>query len=50
VDALDQWFLEQTSTPVGSILLFILIFLMRVGIDQWWSRRATKKAPKRKRA
>jgi len=48
VDWLNRWFDEQTSTPMGSVLLFLLVFLARVGIDEWSRRRATRKAKPRK--
>lgn len=48
VDALDKWFLEQTSSPVGSLLLFVLVFLARVSLDRWGRRdRPTKKKPRK---
>lgn len=49
VDAINQWFNEQSQTPVGSLLLFLLVFLARVGIDEA-SRRRAKHREHRKRA
>lgn len=48
VEELNRWFDEYTSTPVGSLVLFALVFLARVSLDRWDRRRKAKKAPKRK--
>jgi hypothetical protein len=47
VDWLTNWFEQQTSTPTGSILLFILVFVTRLAIDQYQRSRAAKKHAKR---
>lgn len=43
MDWLNRWFDEQTTTPVGSLLLFALVFLARVAIDEASRRRARKR-------
>lgn len=43
VQALNDWFHEQTSTPAGSILFFLLFFLVRVGIDEAARRREKRR-------
>lgn len=50
LDELERWFTEQAATPVGSILLFTLVFLTRVAMDHWTTKRREKKARKRKSA
>jgi hypothetical protein len=43
VDIVDKWLSDQSSTPTVSILLFLLMFAVRLGIDQWLRQRAAKK-------
>lgn len=43
MDAINRWFEEQSSTPVGSILLFMLVLLSRLALDQWTRRRLERK-------
>lgn len=50
VDGLSKWFLDQADTPAGSILLFVLVFLTRISIDQYSRKRTAKKHRKRKAA
>lgn len=46
MEALNRWFQEQTSTPVGSILMFLLVFLFRLALDHETRKRAARKKPK----
>lgn len=48
VESLEKWFLDQAQTPAGSLLLFVLIFVTRVSIDQYTAKRAAKRHHKRK--
>jgi len=48
MDVLNRWFDEQASTPVGSLALFLLVFLVRCGIDEAQRRRARRRSPHRK--
>lgn len=50
VDSLNKWFGEFAATPLGSLLLFVLVFITRVTIDQWSRRRDEKKKKRRKAA
>lgn len=48
VDQLNKWFWEVSETPIGSVVLFVGVFLTRIAIDQWSRKRETKRKPKRK--
>lgn len=50
MDWLNKWFVETSESTAGSILLFILVFLSRVAIDQWTQRRAAKRQRRKKTA
>jgi hypothetical protein len=43
VDWLSKWFDDQTSTPTGSILLFLLVFLVRITLDTWARKRENER-------
>lgn len=50
MDWLDKWFTDATETPAGSILLFLLVFMTRIALDQWSRKREAKKARKKRPA
>jgi hypothetical protein len=50
MEALNRWLEEQTRTPVGSVLVFVAVFLVRIAADRWHWRRAGKKQHRRKGA
>jgi hypothetical protein len=39
VDPLNAWYDQFVNTPVGALLTFLLIFLMRVALDDRLRRR-----------
>lgn len=43
MDDLDKWFAEQVSSPFGSLLLFLLIFLTRLAVDHRLRRRSERR-------
>lgn len=47
VDKINEWFADQTSTPAGSLLLFLLVFLARVGLDVYSRKRESKRTKAR---
>lgn len=49
VDQLNKWFLEVSESPVGSIVLFALVFITRISLSEWARRRETRKAHKHAR-
>jgi hypothetical protein len=42
VDPLNRWYEEFVATPLGAILLFALIFITRLALDEYARRRARK--------
>jgi hypothetical protein len=50
VEILDTWFDSFISTPTGAILMFLLVFLARVAVDQrqWKRRRSDEDRPRKK--
>lgn len=46
VDIIDKWIAEQIATPAGSIVFFVLVFLLRVSLDRWDRRRRSRAKPK----
>lgn len=49
MDALDSWFDSFTNTPVGAVIMFLAIFLMRVTIDDVRRRRDRSERDKKRR-
>lgn len=43
METLEKWFLDQASTPIGSVLLFTLVFLTRIALDHHGRTRAARK-------
>ena len=50
MEAFNKWFTDMTSTPAGSVLLFILVFVSRLAIDRWDRKRSAKRSNPRKKA
>lgn len=48
MDALNKWFQQYTETPAGSLLLFLLVFVTRLALDRWQTRRELRRHHKRK--
>lgn len=48
MDDLGRLFDEATSTPLGAVLVFTLIYLSRLAIDEWRRERDRPKHAKRK--
>lgn len=48
MDELDKWFQETSRSTVGQILLFILIYLSRLALDQWTRKRQAKHQTRKK--
>ncbi len=47
VDPIDRWYVQFTSTPVGSLILFLAVFVARLSLEQWHLRRKATKLHKR---
>lgn len=39
MDELNAWFNRETSTPIGSVLMFLAVFLFRIAATRWLQRR-----------
>jgi len=48
VDALNKWFDDMAQSSAGSLVLFVLVFLSRVTIDEALRRREKKKRHRHK--
>lgn len=48
MDKLNDWFNEQSQTPAGSLLVFLLVFLVRISLDRWLTQRERRKKARRK--
>lgn len=44
MDDLNLWFDRFVSTPIGSILLFLAVFLSRIVLDRWQRKQERKAA------
>lgn len=43
MDWINKWFLEVSESPAGSLVLFALVFLTRLGLDALARRRSARK-------
>lgn len=48
LDEIGQWFDRATETPLGAVLVFALIYLSRLAIDEWQRSRVKPKPKSRK--
>lgn len=49
MDPLDRWLQQYTQTPVGSLALFLALFLARLIAEQWYLQRKARRLHKRKK-
>ncbi len=48
VDDIGQWFDRATATPLGAVIVFLLIYLSRIALDEWRRVQVKPKHGKRK--
>lgn len=48
MEELDRWYDQITASPVGALLLMVLVWVSRLAFDQWDRERRARKQPKRK--
>lgn len=46
MDQLNKWFVEVSESPIGSIVLFALVFVTRISLSEWARKREKRKKHK----
>lgn len=50
MDALNKALNQLSENPIVQLLIFVVMFVLRLEADQWHRRRAERKARKAKKA